>query len=165
MTDTVTLSKTCKLQHRQHFEVLQIIKHTRNRTIYQDEHFVKLACDHYSYFVVEWKVIRVELEKLDYKSNELIIRTDYSERIIKFNNWDELAESIYYLDSMSFIGVCNLLYKKYLDRSNALICCSCYGSFYHVALLLPLTDPSFDDSRAIVIASERGFLDIVYLLL
>jgi hypothetical protein len=156
LDDTLNVIYTCKSQ-RKTFGILErIIRGIKTKSIYLDPDLLEIAYNDYTCLLIDWKTISLD---------NLIT---FNNRIFKFHNWEELKEIIGYLDSHNFIGVCSYLYSNpNLERENALICSSCFGSNEITIQLLqdPRLDPSIEENRAIRLASENGHLEIVRILL
>lgn len=163
MNETNKLIQTCsKIAANLHLS-REIIKSTRNHTIYQNKILLNIVYEYeyHKHLLIDWKFLKPRLDCLDIKKNIII------DHIIKFNDWEELEESCEYFEFVCFIGVVELLFSNpTLGLQKALICASAFGSTEIVLYLLKDGfDPSLYNNHALRFASQNGHLEIVRLLI
>jgi ankyrin repeat protein len=166
MDDISHLIQTCREFSESLTVIREIIKATKNNSIYERAELLQIAYKNNSNLVIDWEEIKLELKKFHQMSNAVILRAKNS--IIKFKNWDQITDIEYKLGGINWTGVWELLYSNpNLDHTKALIFASRFGAIDLVPnmLLESRIDPAYDRNNAICWASYSGHLEIVRLLL
>jgi hypothetical protein len=166
MDDISHLIQTCREISKSLTDLREIIKATKNNSIYERAELLQIAYENYCNLVIDWEELKLELKEFNGKSNAVILRAKNS--IIKFKNWDPLDDIAYRISGIKWTGVCKLLYSNpNIDQTKALICASRFGAIDLVPnmLLDSRIDPAYDRNDAIRWATHSDHLEIVRLLL
>ena len=118
MDDISYLIQTCREFSKSLTDLREIIKATKNNSIYERAELLQIAYKNNSNLVIDWEELEQELE--GYK-RIVILRAKNS--VIKFKDWDQLDDIEYKLSGnrVNWAGVCELLYSNpNLDHTKVL---------------------------------------------
>ena len=122
----------------------RIIKAMKDHSIYENEALLNEVYSNHQQLVVNWMDIRQSLQYDQPKVTQKIFKK--SNKILKFNNWEELYQCHDYFNVIRFTGVCKILAPQSLDsdhdKTYALICTASSGPIQLLSNFLK--DPRFD---------------------